>query len=158
MSFFIFLKNPDNSDNFENKIYKIAENQSDLNNLNINLSEYKIVEDSQDNFNLVKYGIKFPSNYFNNSITYVDNRINYFDTITFLLDKKNLQTYISDFKIMIKYFTDNNPTHILYSRWTNYYNQLNSVNIDSIILPSNTSLESYFNNTQQPSFHYLQIP
>jgi len=48
MSYFIFLKN---SDNIEGTIYKIAENQSDLNNINITQSDYKIIQDSQENFN-----------------------------------------------------------------------------------------------------------
>ncbi len=48
MSYFVFAKN---FDNVSGTIYKIAENQSDLNNLNIILSDYKIIEDSQSNFN-----------------------------------------------------------------------------------------------------------
>ena len=51
MVYFIFGKN---LDNIEGTIYRIAENQSDLNNLNILQSDYKIIEDSQSNFNLVK--------------------------------------------------------------------------------------------------------
>ena len=41
MSYFIFLKN---LDNVSNSLYKIAENQSDLNNINIDQSQYKIIE------------------------------------------------------------------------------------------------------------------
>jgi hypothetical protein len=32
------------------EVFKIAENQSDLDNLNINKSDYKIIEDTQENF------------------------------------------------------------------------------------------------------------
>ena len=54
MSYFIFLNNLDNQ---EGTIYSIAENQSDLNNLIMDQANYKIIEDSESNFNLVKYGI-----------------------------------------------------------------------------------------------------
>ena len=67
MAYFIFLKN---CDNIQNTIYRIAENESDLNNLNIDLNNYKIIEDSQENFNAVKYSTKDIMKYDNNVITY----------------------------------------------------------------------------------------
>ena len=69
MAYFIFTKN---SDNIEGTIYKIAENEFDLNNLNINKNDYKIIEDSQFNFTLIKYGNKVPIKYENSTIIYVD--------------------------------------------------------------------------------------
>jgi hypothetical protein len=54
MSYFIFTNN---TEDITNTIYRIAENQSDLNNLNIDKSIYKIIEDSQENFNAVKLNI-----------------------------------------------------------------------------------------------------
>jgi hypothetical protein len=57
MSYFIFNKE------FVDSIYRIAENQSDLNNLNISQTDYKIIEDSQFNFNLIKFGNKNPIKY-----------------------------------------------------------------------------------------------
>jgi len=87
MSYFIFLKN---LDNIGGTIYKIAENQSDLNNLNINQPDYKIIEDSQSNFDLVKYGQKFVEKYNNNLITYINQ--------TFLYKNGDeLQNYINNF-------------------------------------------------------------
>jgi hypothetical protein len=148
MSFFIFQRN---SDNVEGAIYRIAENQSDLSNLNIIASDYKIIEDSQDNFNLVKYGNKFPEKYNGNNITYVDQIIAF-------TTKEELQGYVNNFKNEIKQFTNNNPNHPLFSRWNNYYNQLNDLNLDSIQYPLNNSLEQYFKDQSLPSFNILQVP
>ncbi len=149
MSYFIFSKN---FDNLIGTIYKIAENQNDLNSLNIIKSDYKIIEDSQSNFNLVKFGNKFIDKYNNDTITYIDAIFSPF------IKKNDLQNYINNFKQQIKQYTDNNPNHSLFSRWDDYYNQLNNLNLDSIAYPLNKSLEQYFNDLGQPSYNILQIP
>jgi hypothetical protein len=148
MSFFIFLKN---LDNVEGVIYRIAENQSDLNNINIIQPDYTIIEDSASNFNLVKFGNKIASKYNNNVITYTNQTISY-------AIKENLNFYVDDFKNKIKNFTDDNPNHPLFSRWNSYYNQLNNLDLDSITYPLNKSLEQYFNDLGQPSYNILQLP
>jgi hypothetical protein len=148
MSYFIFLKD---LDNVEGTLYRIAENQSDLNNLNISQSDYKIIEDSQSNFNLVKFGNKFIVKYNNNLISYGEGTFSF-------LNKNELQNNINNLKQVIKQFTDNNPNHPLFDRWNNYYNQLNNLNLDSITYPLNKSLEQYFNDLGQPSFSILQLP
>jgi len=149
MAYFIFSKN---LEDISGTIYKIAENAIDFNNLNIEKSEYKIIEDSETNFNLVKLGNKFPEKYNNN------NTITYIDQINSFNNKNQVQSYINNFKNQIKQFTDNNPNHLLLSRWNNYYNQLNNLNLDSIVYPLNKSLEQYFNDLGQTSFNILQIP
>ena len=148
MSYFIFIKN---LDNIEGTIYKIAENQSDLNNLNITQSDYKIIEESQSNFDLVKFGNKYSSKYNNNVITFTD-QVNSF------VSKEKLKNYVDNFKKQIKQFTDNNPYHPLFSLWNNYLNQLNNLNLDNISYPLNKSLEQYFSDLNQPSLNPLQIP
>jgi len=148
MSFFIFQKNLDNLDA---TLYRIAENQDDLNVLNIYLSSYTIIEDTQENFIAVKFQTKFPLKYNNNNIVYID------QTIIFS-SKKELQNYINYFKNRIKEFTNNNPDHQLLSRWNDYYNQLSSLNLDNITYPLNKSLEQYFNDIGQPSYSILQLP
>jgi hypothetical protein len=160
MSYFIFSKN---LDDVTGTIYRIAENQSDLNNLNINQLDYKIIEDSQENFDFVKYGTKNIVKYNNNIITYEDKSIIFADEIKdgVLLKsgKQCLNEYISNYKTYIKQFTNNNNiNHPLYNRWNNYYNQLNSLNLDSIQYPLNTSLEQYFKDQNLTSLHPLQIP
>jgi hypothetical protein len=148
MSYFIFLKNLDNIDG---TLYRIAENQEDLNNLNITQSTYKIIEDSQSNFNSVKFGTKISEKYSNDIITYMD------QTILFN-DKNELQVYVDGFKKQIKEFANNNPNHPLFNRWNDYYNQLNSLNLNTITYPLNKSLEQYFNDLEQPSYNILQLP
>ncbi len=159
MSYFIFSKN---FENLDGSIYKIAENEFDLNNLNIIKSDYKIIEDSQINFDAVKYGTKSIIKYNNNTITYVDTSILFVDDtkdgLVVKSGKEFLKEYISNYKISIKQFTDNNPNHPLLSRWNDYYNQLNSLNLDNITYPLNKSLEKYFNDVGQPSLNPLQLP
>ena len=148
MAYFIFLKN---LDSIENTLYKIAENESDLNNLNINKNDYKIIEDLQTNFNEVKCSIKNAIKYNNNTITFSN------DVVTYNT-KENLLNYIVNIKNSIKPFLDNNPNHPLFNRWNNYYNQVNSLNLDSITYPLNKSLEQYFSDLGQPSYNILQLP
>jgi hypothetical protein len=148
MSYFIFLKNLNNVDG---TIYRIAENQSDLDNLNITPSDYQIIEDSQSNFNLVKFGNKYPGKYINNIITYIDKT-------TLFTTQEELQGYVNNFKENLKVFTNNNPNHPLFNLWNNYYNQLNILNLDTISYPLNKSLEQYFNDAGQTSLNPLQLP
>jgi hypothetical protein len=148
MSYFIFAKN---LDNIEGTLYRIAENQFDLDNLNISKPCYKIIEDLQNNFDLVKYGNKVIIKYNNNTITYIDQT-------SLIENKKELQSYIDNFKEEIKRFTDSNLNHPLFNRWNDYYNQLSSLNLDSITYPLNKSLEQYFKDQGQTSLNPLQVP
>jgi len=148
MAYFVFFKN---FDNIEGSLYRIAENQSDLNNLGITQSDYKIIEDSQNNFNFVKFGNKFITKYSNNEITYID-------TNTIFKNKNNLQFYVNNLKNTIKLFLENNTNHSSFNVWNTYYNQLNSLDLDSITYPLNKSLEQYFNDLEQPSYSILQLP
>jgi hypothetical protein len=148
MSFFIFLKN---FDNVSGSIYRIAENQNDLNNLNIIQSDYKIIEDSQENFNAVKYKTKSIDKYNSNQIFYEDSSIKF-------LNKEELSNYIVLTKYAIQMFLDSNQNHSLFNQWNNYKNQLGSLNLNNIEYPLNKSLEQYFNDLGQPSYNILQIP
>jgi len=148
MAYFIFNAN---LDNLEGTLYRIAENQLDFNNLNINPSNYKIIEDLQENFNLVKYGVKWPSKYNGNTITYIDQIISY-------TNKEQLKIYIDSVKLPIKNFLENNKNHSYINKWNDYYNQLNSLNLDTITYSLNKSLEQYFNDLGQPSLNPLQLP
>jgi AAA+ ATPase superfamily predicted ATPase len=148
MFYFIFQKN---LDDLSGTIYKIAENLSDLNNLNISKDNYKIIDDSKEKFDLVKFGNKSIEKYNNNTITYIDQTIS-FD------DKNQLQINVNSLKQQIKQFTDVNPNHPLFSRWNSYYNQLNNLDLDSITYPLSKSLEQYFNDLGQPSYNILQLP
>jgi hypothetical protein len=148
MAYFLFSKD---SDNINGTLYRIYENQNDLNNSNINQNVYKIIEDSQENFNLCKFGNKLPISYNNNNIVYEN--IN-----AVFLSKEHLLNYINNIKNNINDFINNNPNHPSLSIWKNYYNQINNLNLDSITYPLNKSLEQYFNDLGQPSFNILQLP
>ena len=148
MSYFIFLKN---LDNIEGTICKIAENLSDLNNLNISQSDYEIIEDSETNFNLVKLGSKYIVKYNNNNIIYADLTDSFKDI-------NQLQIVVNNLKTIIKNFTDRNLNHPSFNRWNDYYNQLNNLNLNSITYPLSKSLEQYFNDLGQPSYNILQLP
>jgi hypothetical protein len=147
MSYFIFLPNLDNQGG---SLYRIAENESDLNNLNILQSDYKIIEDTQSNFDFVKYGTKL-AKYNNDTIIYTD------QTISFA-SREQLQQYIIFTINVIKQFTNNNPNHPLFNLWNDYINQLNTLNFSSITFPLNKSLEQYFKDQNQTSLSPLQLP
>lgn len=161
MSYFIFLNN---SDNIEGALYCIAENESDLNNLNIDKSLYKIIEDSQLNFEAIKLGTKRILKYNNNTITYEDivptpiaDRLNKSGDIIKSASEQ-LNDIISLYKKKIKQFLENNPNHPLFDRWNQYYYQLNSLNLDSITYPFTKTLEQYFKDLGQTSLNPLQLP
>ena len=148
MAYFVFIKN---CENLPEVLYRIAENESDLNNLNIIQSDYKIIEDSQDNFNSVKLNNKTVSHYLNNTIYYQES-INYF------ADKIPLTNHVEETKQQVLQFLNNNKTHPSYTLWNNYYNQLNNLNLDTITYPLTKSLPQYFNDLGQLSLNTLQIP
>lgn len=147
MAYFIFTKD---LDNVPGTLYRIAENQSEFNNLNINPSSYKIIQDSYENFNEVKYGLKFAESYSGDIITFVSKSSSF-------RNKDELSNYIYTCLISIKDFTVNNQAHALHSKWDSYYNQLTNLNLDSITYPLK-SLEQYFKDQNLPSLHPLQIP
>ena len=96
MSYFIFLKN---LNNISGTLYRIAENNSDLNVLNINKEDYTIIEDSLENFNAVKYGLKFAEKYNNNTISYVDISVSF-------TNEKNLLDCVNNQKNVIEEFSN----------------------------------------------------
>jgi hypothetical protein len=150
MAYFIFTKN---LDNIENSIYRIAENTEDLNYCNINDQDYKIIEDTQANFNNVKLRNKWPLKYNGNTITYVDIVVDFGS-------KKDLTLYIDQTKNFIFGFLDNsaNKNHPLFPRWNSYYQQLINFNPNTVTFPLNKSLEQYFVDIGQTSLNTLQLP
>ena len=148
MSYFIFQNN---SDNIEGTLYKISENQSDLDNLNIPQSVYKIIESSQENFNEVKLGKK-------DVVKYQGENIIFSNIVIYSIDQENLFSVVNRNKLIINQFLNNNKNHPLFNSWQNYYNQLNNLNLSTITYPLNKSLEQYFDDLGQPSYNILQIP
>jgi hypothetical protein len=148
MSYFIFFKN---SENINGVIYKIAENQSDLNLLNIRKEDYKIIQDSVVDFDSLKLNKKSPDKYIQETINYVDLNFS-FPKIDFLT------SYINSLKISINQFLEVNSSHPSFSTWKNYYNQLNNLELKNITFPLNMSLEEYFKSINLPYYNILQLP
>jgi hypothetical protein len=65
---------------------------------------------------------------------------------------------VENIKNLINFFKENNSNHPSFEIWSNYYNQLNNLNLDSISYPLDKSLEQYFNDLGQPSYNILQMP
>ena len=155
MAYFIFNKN---SDNLIGTIHKIAKDQSDLNNLNINKDLVKIIEDSEVNFNNVRLGKKIIEKYNNNTITYLDNETSFYKGLPTDSISESLKFYITDYCVAINYFLKANPNHPLYSKWDSYRNQMLSLDLTTIAYPLQKSLEQYFEDLGQPSLNPLQLP
>ena len=86
MAYFLFKKD---STNIEGTLFKIAANQSDLNNFNFDKSFYTILEDSDENFNAVRLKNKFIIKYTDN------NTIVYSDTIVWKQDRNLFKQFIT---------------------------------------------------------------
>jgi len=156
MSYFIFLKN---SEGVISSLVKIAENQSDLNNSTLNLSDYTVIEDTQQNFDSVRLGSKFVVSYSANIITYENTVKPGYENITKInFSKDILADYIKEYKDEIQLFLQNYQSSPLFTRWTDYYNQLSNLNLNSINYPLNETLEQYFQDNGQPAYSPLQIP
>lgn len=148
MSYFIFNKN---GDNVEGTLSRIAENITDLNNLNITQSVYKIIEDTLENFNLVKFGKK-------NALSYNENTINFIDSVNFNYNKIDLEYHIKIFKENIQNFLNQNPYHPDKIKWSNYLSQLTNYDLNSLSYPFEKSLVEHFHDIGQPSLNILQLP
>jgi len=148
MAYFIFQKN---KDSVPYTIYKIAENQIDLNNLNIIQNDYKIIQDLDANFNEVKLGTKFPISYTNDIITY-QNTVSYFKT------KKDLDEFIKIFLESISIFLENNINHPDFQKWNSFKTQLDNINTSTFIYPFEKSIQQYFSEQGQAFLNPLQLP
>ena len=147
MSYFVYNKNSGN------QIYKIAENDADLNQL-IGIGEdYLVVSASETDFNSVKLNLKHIINYDGLSNKFVDN--------TWQFNKETLEDYIESVCNKIQYFLNANSSHPKYQQFLNYYNYLKSL-IVVLIIPNNgslnMSLEQYLQSIGQPYYSTLQIP
>jgi hypothetical protein len=157
MAYIILIKNI-----VDNKAYlhSLAKDQNDLNCLSITSSNYTIVEESEENFNAVKNGTKYP-------VTYDNSVISYENVTPYFHNKEALQNYIEEFKNKIKIFTDNdiNKTKPSLETWNNYYNQLNDLSVElsnpefnALQFPLEKSLEQYFDDLGKTSLNPLQLP
>jgi len=148
MSYFIFQKNKEGIENTFS--HKMCENSNELNNFNLILTDYKIIEESQENFTSVRLGTKYPLKYNNNLITFIDE-------LTVYNQKKFLDPYIEKFKLKIQNFLNNNDNHIFFNKWNNYLTQLNNLDTNSITFPIK-SLEQYFFDKGNQALSIYEVP
>jgi len=148
MFYFIYNNKP------EFCIYKIAENESDLNYLNIPVDQYLIINTSQENFNLIKSNTKRILNYNGSSVELGDQNLAF--------TRSQLQNYINELITHINNFLQAQPQSGKYTQWLNYRNYLINLEVNAIIPTENgflnTSLEKYIQNTGNPYYSILQIP
>jgi len=148
MSYLICIKN---FENIPGSLYKIAENETDLNNLNIDINNFKIIEISQNDFNSLKLQDKFFVSYDNNNIaTYSESKDPCYSSINSL--KNDISSTINT----INMFLDNNKNHVDYSKFNSYKTQLSNIDINNY--PLTKSIPEYFNDLGQTSLNVLQIP
>lgn len=149
MAYFIFNKNSNN------QIYKIAENNSDLNDLNIDENFYLIVNTSQENFELVKLNNSRILNYNGSSVE--------LENISIPKTRIYLRNYITYTCFIIDDFLNAQPNHLKYQQWKNYKDFLKTLNTDTFIkgpedATMSISLEQYLKNNNQTYYNILQIP
>jgi hypothetical protein len=150
MAYIIFTKNTENQ---TGTLYRIAENETDLNILKINNDVYTTIQDTQTNFNSVKLNLKDIISYNGNTIVYQDSLNNY-------LTKEGLLIYVGNLKKVLKQFLDNNSSHSWYNKVNNYYNIISSPTIldDITTYPFTKSFEQYLSEKNIEFLNPLQIP
>lgn len=148
MAYFIY--NPQAA----NQIYKIAENDTDLNSLDLPQNQYTIINASQNDFDEVKLNNKYVLNY-NGSSVQVEN-------LTLTFTREQLNEYIKNFITNINNYLVGHPQNIKKQQWLDYRNFLQTLNVYNIIVPPQKeligSLELYLKNNGNTYYNLLQLP
>ena len=152
MAYFIFNKNLLNLDS---TLYKIASNDTDLSNLNIDKNSYNIITDTDANFQSVQLNTQEVISYTTtNTIIYkqIPN-----ETV-FFKNSNQLSGYITNYSNIINAFIQNNPSNPWLSTWVSYNTQLLNTNVTAMTYPMTISLEQYYKNNNLPVLNSLQLP
>lgn len=145
MAYFIFDKN-------SNGLLKIAANDSDKDNLNLDLSLCAVESVSDSDFTKVKNNL--------NSVIYDGTNVSLTDDETYSIDQTQLEAIIGDYKNVFKAFCDqpSNKQKSNYSAIKSYYDYLKGLDFSSLSYPIESSWESYCENNSISYFNPLQIP
>jgi hypothetical protein len=152
MAYFIFQPN---QPNIEGLLYKIAANDNDLSNQNIDKNSYNIITDTDVNFQSVQLITQTVVSYTTtNTITYqqIPSGTIFFNNLTKLND------YIKFYSNLINNFIQNNPSNPWLSTWVSYNSQLLNTNVTAMTYPMTISLEQYYKNNNLPVLNPLQLP
>ena len=157
MAYFIFLKN---QPNVFGTLYKIAANDNDLSNQNIDKNTYNIITDTDTNFISVQLGTQ-------QAILYSDTNVITYQPLSISFQNQiSLNNYIKNYSNQIINFINNNPLNPWLPVWNSYNNQLLSTNTkpntstytQGITYPLNMSLEQYYKNNNSTVLNPLQLP
>jgi len=152
MAYFIFQPN---QPNITGILYRIAANDTDLSNLNLDKNSYNIITDTDANFQSVQLGNQ-------NVISYSStNVIAYEQTPSgnvFFNNSNALNNYIKNYLNSINNFIQNNASNPWLSTWVSYNTQLLNTNITTMTYPMTISLEQYYKNNNLSVLNPLQLP
>ena len=148
MAYLIFNKD---LDNLPGTLCAIAANDTDLNNLNIDLDTVKKITINDSVFTQVQLSEKYPESYNGDTVTYVDVSSEY-------LNKEQFQSDINSRIPLIDAFLINNEDHPDYTKWNMFKTQLEALDISSITYPYNKSLEKHLSDNSLTVLNTLQLP
>ena len=148
MAYLIFNKD---LDNLPGTLCAIAANDTDLNNLNIDLDTVKKITINDSVFTQVQLSEKYPESYNGDTVTYVDVSFEY-------LNKEQFQSDINSRIPLINAFLINNEDHPDYTKWNMFKTQLTNLNVDGLTYPYQKSLERHLSDNSLTILNTLQLP
>ena len=148
MAYLIFNKD---LDNVAGSLCAIAANDTDLNNLNIDLDGVKKISIDDSVFTQVQLSEKYPISYNGETVNYID----YADSHT---SQEQFQSVIDDRISSINNFLTSNENHPDYTKWNNFKTQLTNLNINDLTYPYEKSLEKHLSDNSLTVLNILQLP
>ena len=138
--------------NDQNGLYKIAENDTDKNNLNCTFPPYTTIDISDADFLKVKQNI-VDINISNGSATFTDRTDPDLSTT-----EEEVKAYHENIIKYFKQFLTHNISNPFYTPCQNYCNYLETLDYSNITFPLNKTWEQYCEDNSITYFHPLQIP
>jgi len=135
----------------QNMLYKIAADDTAKSNLNINESDYEIVNISDADFNKIKLGIG-KLEYSNGSYSVVD-----IENGNIITSEKNLISIIDNYVRFFDNWLNNNSGNVNYNKVLNFCNFLKSFDTSQFSYPTNHTFEQYLNDNSIDFITPLQI-
>ena len=134
-------------------LYKIAENDTDLNSLNVCFPPYTTIDISDSDFLKIKQDL-VDVNISNGSATFTDR-----DFTPYLIEVNEvLLPHHKNIIESCKIFLDKNPSNAFYTKCQNYYNYLKTLDYSSLPSSIDKTWEHYCQENSIAYIHPLQIP
>ena len=148
MAYLIFNKD---LDNVSGTLCAIAANNTDLNNLNIDLDTIKKITIDDSVFSQVQLSESFPESYDGETVIYAVVSHSYENQEIFQTDINNRISLINRF---LKF----NGDHPDYTKWNNIKTQLENLDIKGLTYPYEKSLEKHLLDNSLTFLNPLQLP